>query len=202
MLLNLRDILGYDIQATDKSAGTAHDFYIDDVLWTVRHLAIADAGGLGTQMASVDPSSLGELDREKHCLHVNKNQEQIAEGPDVSGDPPVAIQGERTGNRHLRSIREVHGYSVVGVDGTMGSIDDFIADDDDWKIQFIVVAGRGPAIHRKVLVGPGLIDQIDFETKTVHLELDREHFDKSPVFDSSHPIENIEDVVLPGRADI
>ena len=202
MLINLRDILGYQIQATDKPAGTAYDFYIDDVLWTVRHVAIADAGGLGTQMASVEPHSLDKVDREKKQLHVDKAQEQIAEGPDVSGNPPVMDQGSRAGNPHLRSIREVHGYKVVCVDGAMGSIDDFIASDDDWKIHFIVVAGKGTAEHRKVLVGPGLINQIDFDAKTVHLELDRDHFAKSPVFDSSHPIENIEDVQLVGRANI
>lgn len=202
MLVNLRDILGYEIQATDKPAGTAQDFYIDDVLWTVRHVAIADAGGLGTQMASVEPNSLGELDRERRHLHVNKTQDQIAEGPDVSGDSPVVHQGRHPGDPHLRSVREVQGYKVVGVDGTMGSIDDFIASNDDWKIHFIVVAGKGAAEHRKVLVGPGLINQVDFDAKTVHLELDRDHFANSPVFDSSHPIENIEDVQLAGRADI
>lgn len=202
MLSNLSDILGYDIQATDKPAGTVDDVYIDDVLWTVRHVAIADAGGLGTQMASVEPDSLGKLDRETHHLQINKTQDQIAGGPNVSGDPPVANQGGHRGDPHLRSVREMKGYKVVGVDGAVGLIDDFIAGDDDWKIHFVVVAADDAAKHRKVLVGPGLINRVDFEAKTVHLELDRDHFAKSPEYDPAHPIENIEDVKLVGRVSL
>jgi hypothetical protein len=199
MLSNLSDILGYDIQATDKPAGTVDDVYIDDVLWTVRHVAIADAGGQGTQMASVDPDSLGKLDRKNRKLHVNKPQDQIAGGPNVSGDLPVANQKSHHGDPHLRSVREVKGYTVVGVDGPVGQIDDFIAGDDNWKIHFVVVAADASAGFRKVLVGPGLIDRVDFDAKTVHLELDRNHFAKSPEYDPSHPIENLEDVQLVGR---
>lgn len=199
MLSNLSDILGYDILATDKPAGTVDDVYIDDVLWTVRHVAIADAGGLGTQMASVEPESLGRLDREAHHLRVNKTHDQIAEGPDVSGDLPVANQGHHHGDPHLRSIREMKGYKVVSGGGSVGLIDDFIAGDDDWKIHFIVIAANEAAGNRKVLVGPGMIDQVDFDAKTAHLELDREHFAKSPEYDPAHPIENIEDVKLTGR---
>ena len=200
MLSNLNDILGYAIQATDKPAGTVDDIFIDDVLWTVRHVAVADAGGLGTQMASVDPGSLGKLDRETRHLHVNKSHDQIAEGPDVSGDLPVSNQGKHHGDPHLRSIREVKGYKVVGVDGTVGQVDDFIAGDDDWKIHFVVVAANDAAGGRKVLVGPGLINQVDFNAKTVHLELDRDHFVNSPEYDPDHPIKHLEDVKLVGQA--
>jgi len=199
MFSNLSDILGYGIQATDKPAGTVDDVYIDDVLWTVRHVAIADAGGLGTQMASVEPDSLGKLDRETRHLQVNKTQDQIASGPNVSSDLPVSSQGEHHGDPHLRSVREMKGYKVVGGDGAVGLIDDFIAGDDDWKIHFIVIAANEAAGHRKVLVGPGMIDQVDFDAKTVHLELDRDHFAKSPEYDPAHPIEHIEDVKLTGR---
>lgn len=199
MLSNLSDILGYNIQATDKPAGTVDDVYIDDVLWTVRHVAIADAGGQGTQMASVDPGSLGKLDRKNHQLHVNKPHDEIAVGPNVSSDPPVADQGLHHGDPHLRSVREVKGYTVVGVDGPVGHIDDFIAGDDDWKIHFVVIAADAMAGFRKVLVGPGLINRVDFDAKTVHLELDLNHFAKSPEYDPAHPIENLDDVRLVGR---
>jgi hypothetical protein len=199
MLSNLSDILGYGIQASDKPAGTIDDIYIDDVLWTVRHVAIVDAGGLGTQMASVDPVSLGKLDREAHHLHVNKTHDEIAVGPNVSSDPAVSNQGLHHGDPHLRSIREVKGYNVVGIDGPMGKIDDFIASDDDWKIHFAVIAADASAGYRKVLVGPGLINQVDFEAKTVHLELDSNHLAKSPEYDPAHPIKKLEDVQLVGR---
>jgi hypothetical protein len=202
MLQNLRDIIGYDIQASDKPAGTVHDFYVDDVLWTVRHVVISDAGGLGTQMASVDPDSLGKLDPERRELHVTKSQDQIAGGPNESIDPPAVHQHGHPGDPHLRSIREVEGYKVLGVDATMGSIDGFIADVEEWKIHFVIVTDDGTDTGRKLLVGPGLINQVDFDAKTVHLELDLEHFSRSPAYDASRPIERVEDVVLVASADI
>lgn len=196
MMRDLRDLIGYEIQATDKPAGTVHDLYIDDVLWTLRHVAIADAGGLGTQMASVEPDSLGELDPDRRHLHVTKSQDQVASGPSVSIDPPVANQHGHPGDPHLRSILELEGYKVLGVDGAMGTIDGFIADEADWKIHFVIVAPNDAAAARKVLVGPGLITEVLFDAKAVHLDLDQQHFAKSPAYDPSHPIEHVEDVVL------
>lgn len=199
MLSNLSDILGYSVQATDKTTGTVEDIYIDDVLWAVRHVAVADSGGLGTQMAELDPDSLGELDSKARRLNVNKTHDEIANGPDVSSDLPVSKQGQHHTDPHLRSIRELKGYKVVSDNGPVGVIDGFIANDDSWKIQFVVVAADETADNQTVLVGPGMVDRVNFETKTVHLELTRDHFAKSPVYDPKHPIQNIEDVELPGR---
>ena len=195
MLQDLTDLIGFEIQATDKPAGKVHDIYIDDVLWTVRHVAISDAGGLGTQLASVEPDALGALDPGRHHLHVTKPQDEIAGGPSVSIDPPASHQQGHPGDPNLRSIRELAGYKVLGVDGALGTIDGFIADVEDWKIHFVIVAESGAAA-RKVLVGPGLINEVLLGTKAVRLELDQAHFAKSPPYDPSHPIERVEDVVL------
>lgn len=195
MLLNLDDVLGYEIRATDRPAGKVEDIYIDDVLWNVRHVAVADAGGVGIQMASVGPESLGDVDLTARKMHVGLTHDEVAGGPDVSVDLPVSRRTSKVSDPHLRSIRELKGYQVRANDGDVGNIDGFVCSSDDWKIHFIVVATD----ERKVLVGPGLIDQVDFDAKSAHVELDTARFAKSPEFDPSHPIERVEDIKLVGR---
>ena len=56
---------------------------------------------------------------------------------------PVARQREtglkRPGS-HLRSLREVLGYSVHTTDGEAGSVEDFIIEDTLWGVHHVVVA--------------------------------------------------------------
>jgi len=39
----------------------------------------------------------------------------------------------------LRSLHELHGFAVVGVDGEVGRVHDFLFDDQDWVIRFLVI---------------------------------------------------------------
>jgi hypothetical protein len=153
-------------------------------------------GGVGIQFASVEPDQIADLDADSGRLHVNRTQADIAGGPDVSLDPPVSHHVNRQNDEHLRSIDEIVGYEVVAGDGKAGAIEDFLVDDTTWRIGIIVVADpKG----REVMVGPGLLDRLDFDAKTAHVELDCAHFAKSPVYDSGNPPKRIDEVRLVGR---
>jgi hypothetical protein len=196
MLYSLKNIIGYTVQATDKPAGKVADFYVDDVTWAIRHVAMADAGGVGIQMASVEPGQIGGLDAAGNKLSVRRTQADIAGGPDVTLDPPVSHHVNRQNDEHLRSIDETVGYKVAAVDGSAGTIEDFLVDASNWQIDIIVVAD---AKGRKVMVGPGLLDRLDFDTKTAHVELDCGHFAKSPAYDPGNPPKRVDDVALVRR---
>jgi hypothetical protein len=43
----------------------------------------------------------------------------------------------------LRSLEEVRGYDIQATDGTIGRVDDLIADDQTWKIGYMVVHTGG-----------------------------------------------------------
>ena len=196
MLHSLKSIIGYTVQGTDKPAGNVVDFYVDDVTWAIRHVAVDNHGGVGIQFASVEPDQIADLDADSGRLHVNRTQADIAGGPDVSLDPPVSHHVNRQNDEHLRSIDEIVGYEVVAGDGKAGAIEDFLVDDTTWRIGIIVVADpKG----REVMVGPGLLDRLDFDAKTAHVELDCAHFAKSPVYDSGNPPKRIDEVRLVGR---
>ena len=53
------------------------------------------------------------------------------------------------GDPHLRSVASVNGYHVHATDGDFGHVDNFLADDVNWDIRYLVVATRnwGPGKH-------------------------------------------------------
>ena len=53
-----------------------------------------------------------------------------------------ASASERRNDPHLRSILEVTGYHIHASDGEIGHVEDFIVDDENWTIRFLVVDTR------------------------------------------------------------
>ena len=39
----------------------------------------------------------------------------------------------------LRSMKELEGYAIRAIDGTIGHVQDFYFDDDSWVIRYFVV---------------------------------------------------------------
>lgn len=80
----------------------------------------------------------------------------------------------------LRSIQEVQGYMVQATDGSIGSIDEFLFDDQSWTIRYAVV-NTGPWLFgRKVLITPSAFKQPDFNHRTFPVELSKEQIKRSP----------------------
>ena len=110
--------------------------------------------------------------------------------------PPVELlQDEKDAEKelqhadpHLRSVREVTGYHIQASDGEIGHVEEFIVDDTDWFIRYMVIDTRNWLPGRKVLVSPGWIDQISWRESKVFVDLPKEMIKKSPEYDPSAPI--------------
>ena len=85
---------------------------------------------------------------------------------------------------HLRSSAHVIGYDTQATDASIGHVQDFIFDDKNWAIRYLVVDTRNwwPG-GRKVLIGMHWADRIDWATQKVHVRLTREQVKSSPVFE-------------------
>lgn len=54
----------------------------------------------------------------------------------------------------LRSIKELYGDNIIGLDGEIGQVMDFYFDDQTWVIRY-VIAGNGAWLPgRQVLISP------------------------------------------------
>lgn len=89
---------------------------------------------------------------------------------------------------HLRSTREVIGYNISAVDGEIGHVEDFIADDRIWDLRYIVVNTRNWLPGKKVLISPAWIKKITWQKAKVQIDLTREQIRKSPEFDPTQPV--------------
>ena len=53
--------------------------------------------------------------------------------------PSMPAAKKESGDPHLRSTGEVIGYSIHANDGDIGHVDDFMIDDNDWIVRYVVI---------------------------------------------------------------
>jgi hypothetical protein len=110
-------------------------------------------------------------------------------GAPYLGDTPRVVdlldsrQGE--GDPRLRSIEAVTGYHVHASDGEIGHVEDFLVEDEDWSIRYLVVATKNWWPGKKVLISPRSATEIDWSDKIVKLNLDRQRVRESPEYKAS-----------------
>lgn len=102
----------------------------------------------------------------------------------------------RAENPDLRSMREVAGYSILATDGKIGHAEDFIVDDEDWIVRYLVVDTRKWLSGKRVLVSPEWVREIVWRERTVSLELSMEEIRDSPPYDPGQPVNRQDEVHL------
>lgn len=110
------------------------------------------------------------------------------------GTPAAAAReggaGERAeGDPRLRSSGTVTGYYIQARDGDIGHVEDFLVDDQDWAIRYMVVDTRNWLPGKKVLVSPDWIERISWGDSAVYVSVLREQIEHSPEYDPARPIE-------------
>ncbi|MDF1515963.1 MAG: hypothetical protein P1S60_19300, partial [Anaerolineae bacterium] len=111
---------------------------------------------------------------------VQKEKEADAEDEDQESNP------------HLRSSHEVIGYSLHAMDGDMGQIDDFIADDEMWGIRYLVVALK----NTKRILSPQWVHKVNWTRQRVTVELEKIAVQMAPEFDPETPVNREYEVKL------
>ena len=95
---------------------------------------------------------------------------------------------EQRGDPHLRSAKEVVGYHIQGTDDTIGHVEDFVLDDESWRIRYLVVDTSNWWFGKKVLVAPDWVDRVDWMERKVFVELTTEQIKNGPESDPNAPI--------------
>jgi uncharacterized protein YrrD len=91
-------------------------------------------------------------------------------------------------DHNLRSTNEVIGYHIQTMDGDLGHVEDFIADEGSWHIRYGVVDTKNWLPGRKVLIAIAWIDRVSWKEKKVFVNLTREKIKNSPTFDPFTPV--------------
>jgi len=97
---------------------------------------------------------------------------------------------------HLRSSAKVTGYNIMATDGLIGEVKDFIVNDTDWRINFLVVDTGHWLPGKKVILSPKLIDEIDWATSEVSVRTTIKHVKDSPEYNPVQPVSDDHEVHL------
>ncbi len=114
-------------------------------------------------------------------------------GPMMVPPSPEAIRREEKSaqaqrdrdNPHLRSIEAVTGYNIHATDGEIGHVEDFLIEEVDWSIHYLVVDTKNWWPAKKVLISPRSAREIDWSSKLVNLDVSRQKVKDSPEYDAS-----------------
>lgn len=119
-------------------------------------------------------------------------------GPDAWGPTPALIRDrgqwkndksqEGSWDPNLRSTKDVTGHSIQASDGEIGHVDDFIIDDENFTIRYLVIDTKNFLPGKKVLISPEWIDRISWDDSKVFINLTRETIKNSPEFDEDEGI--------------
>ncbi len=123
----------------------------------------------GGYLAGTAPPSLEVMQREKAIDDAQRSKDDPA----------------------LRSAKEVTGYQILASDGEIGHVEDFLVEDDDWTIHYMVVDTTNWWPDKKVIISPLSVRKIEWSDRRVSLGTNRQTVKDSPLYDSSTTVDPI-----------
>jgi hypothetical protein len=97
----------------------------------------------------------------------------------------------------LHKTTYMNGFHIIGTDGDVGHVDDFLVD-EQWKVRYLVVDTSNWIGGKSVLLGSSVIDSVDSPHKRIRVNISREEILKSPSVESAdiELIETLPAVIL------
>jgi hypothetical protein len=208
MLRSIKEIVGYQLLATNGVIGACKDFLFEDRPWVIRYLVARANDWLFGRKVLLPLIALEKPEWKTQLLHVNLTKAEIEKSPPLREDEPVSreyekqsflyfgwpaywehsIQGEAAAESYLRSVGEVTGYAVQGLDGRIGLIEDMLIDDTIWAIRYLVVATEKEFGERRILLAPQWVQLVDWLNQSVNTGFAKTLVRNSPEYKPTDPI--------------
>ncbi len=93
-----------------------------------------------------------------------------------------STQDGKKWDSNLRSTNAVTGYHIKASDGEIGHVEDFIIDDENWAIRYLIIKAQNWWQGKEVLVSPQWIKSVSWNDSKVFVNLTRESIKKSPEY--------------------
>lgn len=88
----------------------------------------------------------------------------------------------------LRSLKDLERYEVSATDGDVGSVVDFLFDDERWAIRYLIVETGDILGGERGLISPISFREADWSTHRFHLALTMDKVRNSPSVDLDKPV--------------
>ncbi len=106
-----------------------------------------------------------------------ESERKIADAEKAKDDP------------HLRSAEEVTGYHIHATDGEVGHVEDFLVEEADWTIHYLIVDTKNWWPGKRVLISPHSAKEVSWANRLVNLDIDRQTIKASPAYDASTTVD-------------
>jgi hypothetical protein len=98
------------------------------------------------------------------------------------------VVGVKEDTMTLRSMNELRGYAIHAIDSEIGAVDQFLFDDEQWTIRYLVVTTGGWLTGRLVLISPIALGTVDWKARTLDIALTSEQIEHSPDITTDQPV--------------
>jgi len=88
----------------------------------------------------------------------------------------------------LRSTNELIGYVLEAKDGKIGKCKDFLFDEEQWTLRYMVADTGRWLPKKKVLISPVFLGEAVWRSKLFHVDMAKEQVAESPPLDSDAPV--------------
>ena len=96
----------------------------------------------------------------------------------------------------LHRLQTLVDHRVIATDGEIGSVRDFLFDDQTWAIHYLVVDVKRWLTREEVVLPVTAIKQLDWENKTLHVQLTKEQVRQSPDVDTKKPVSRQQEIAM------
>lgn len=109
----------------------------------------------------------------------------VTEESSLGGESERAADEAAHADPHLRSGREVMGYTIYARDGDLGHVDDFLFDEQDWSLQMIEIDTRNWLPGKHVAVPVERIREVSWDGQRVEMDMTKEEISHSAEADAA-----------------
>ena len=88
----------------------------------------------------------------------------------------------------LKSASSMKGLTIKATDGEIGKVDQFLFDDENWAVRYLVVNTGNWLDERLLLISPIFIGQADWASERLEVRMTKEQVAKSPDIDTHRPV--------------
>lgn len=96
----------------------------------------------------------------------------------------------------LHRVNKLTGFTIGATDGEIGTVKDIYFDDATWKVRYLVVETGNWLFGRKILLSPFAVQSINWNLKTIPVNLTIDQVKNSPDIDTDKPVSVQEEAAL------
>ncbi|MDG5788436.1 PRC-barrel domain-containing protein [Evansella sp. AB-P1] len=93
---------------------------------------------------------------------------------------------------HIRSVKDVSGdlfgYHVHAMDEEIGRVTDFIIDDENWKVRYLVVNFNNLLTEKFAVLSTDWVSYFSVDEKKITVDVKKEKIEEGPLFDLTTPL--------------